>query len=300
MSFFRRLQSPDPEDKPPAPFSYRMGARDRFIPMNMREGRPARLIQSAIILTRWAKGNVQDVDSFLAFESAFSLIADDLDEVFCPHNTIISIFYTSFRKKELAQFRWFIRGVQFPRQFSDPIAHQERHGAALGIFPQLLEDETDLRRYLLHCQADEIGMQVGIDFLDLPARRIAYHDMDDYVTHFASHGWDREEEESNDATSLQYPTTPHLPIQDALPEPNSRSPDHRPQTMPPALLALLNAINVHRTVDRAGEPSSHTINPQATSTRSSRLNNSPNEDNKSDTIYGDATADPMRRNAYDW
>jgi hypothetical protein len=166
----RRPQSPTPENDFPTPFSYRVGTRDRFIPMNMREGRPARLLKSAITLSTWAKGNVQDVDTFLAFESAFSLIADDLDEVNCPHNTIVKIFYTGFRKNDLAQFRWFLRGVQFPRKFTDPLAQQERHGAAMAVFPELLEDEIDLRRYLLFAQADEIGMQIGIDFLELPAR----------------------------------------------------------------------------------------------------------------------------------
>jgi hypothetical protein len=290
-----RHQPSKPENPPPASFSYTMGTRERFLPINMREGRPIRLIKSAVTLSNWARANVQDIDSFLAYESAFSLIADDLDDLFCPHNTIIKIFYTSFRKKELAQFRWFIHGVQFPRKFSDPIAHQERHGAALAIFPQTLEDDTDLRRYLLYCQADEIGMQIGIDFLEIPAKRVEYQDMDEYINYFAANGWDREEEDTRYSPSPPYPATPQLEIRNVLPKIEPPAPDPRPPRIGSSLRALLNAISVHRSVDQTREAPGHTSNYQATRDRHSTC-----EDSSSDTTYGNPTTDPMHPDSYDW
>jgi hypothetical protein len=278
-----------------------MGSRERFIPMNMREGRPARLIQSAVTLSKWAKGNVRDVDSFLAFESAFSLLADDLDEVFCPHNTIVQIFYTSFRKNELAQFRWFIRGVQFPRNFSHPLAHLARHAAALGVFPQVLEDDTDLRQFLLFCQADEVGMKIGINFLEIPARRIMFNDMDGYVTNFSSQKFDNDNAYTNTSPpSPNVPYSPQLPIRNNLPRVEQDPSDTRPAHLPPALLALLNAINVHRATDQSEDATGHTNDPRAVPTRIPRIRSPLFIDNSSDTIYGDATTDPLHPDSYDW
>jgi hypothetical protein len=301
MSNYRRSQSPEPESKPPARFSYRMGSRERFIPMNMREGRAARLIHSAITLCKWAKSSVQDVDCFLAFESAYSLIADDLDDMFCPHNTIVQIFYTSFRKNELAQFRWFLHGVQFPRKFSHPIAHQERHGAALAIFPQIIDDDVDLRRYLLFAQADEVGLKIGIDFLEIPAKRIGFHDMDDYVTNFPSHNFDDDDEDVNNSPSLFYPSTPQLIIHDKLPKTEPKTPELNIQELPPSIRGLLNAIHAQQDAYGLGEPTDHayTLAP-STSTRPSHLVRTQSKESSSNTIYGDSTTDPMHPDAYDW
>jgi hypothetical protein len=167
MSPHHHQQSPEANNTFPSLYSYRVGTKQRFIPFNMREGCPARLIRSAITLSTWAKGNAQDIDSFLAFESAFCLLADDLDNAHCPHNTIVKIFYSGFRKNDLAQFHWFLCGFPFPCKFSHPLAHQERHAAAEATFPQLLEDDDDLHRYLFFCGADEISMAIGIDFMDI-------------------------------------------------------------------------------------------------------------------------------------
>jgi hypothetical protein len=288
-----RQQSSQPENPPPASFSYTMGTRERFLPINMREGHPIRLIQSAVTLSNWARANVRDIDSFLAYESAFSLIADDLDDLFCPHNTIIKIFYTSFRRKELAQFKWFIHGFQFPRKFSDPWAHQERHGAALGIFPQTLEDDADLRRYLLYCQADEIGMQIGIDFLQIPARKVEYPNMNEYINYFATNGWDKEDNDSRYSPSPPHPTTPQMEIHNSLPETPTLNP--RPP-IGSSLRALLNAIRVHRSVDQNHGETGHIINHPAT-----RGNNSPQfMDDSSDSTYGEPSTDPMHPKSYDW
>jgi hypothetical protein len=298
MPQHRRSQSPEPENKPPARFSYHMGSRERFIPMNMREGRPATLIYSAITLCKWARSSVHDVDCFLAFESAYSIIADDLDDVFCPHNTIIQIFYTAFRKNELAQFRWFLHGVQFPRKFSHPIAHQERHGAALAIFPQIIEDDIDLRRYLLFASADEVGMKIGIDFLEIPAKRVAFHSMDDYVSNFPSHNFDDDENIPNSPT-LQYPLTPHLTIHDKLPKTEPKTPELNIRELPPSIRSLLNAIHAQQDAYGLGEPTDHAYNlAPSTSTRPTNLVRT--QSSSSHTIYGDSTTDPMHPDSYDW
>jgi hypothetical protein len=295
-----RQQSPDNDNNFPAPFSYRMGTRERFIPINMREGRPERLLKAAIALSTWAKGNVQDVDTYRAFESAYCLLADDLDEVNCPHNTIVKVFYAGFRRNERAQFRWFLRGVQFPRQFSHPVAQQERHSAAQATFPRLLEDDIDLRRYLLFAQADEIGMRIGIDFLDLPARRIAYHDMDEYITNFPSHNFDEDEDEIIRSPSPQHPATPTLPILNKLPKNESPQPDPRPPHLPPSVRALINAIKIHRTINQREESSSHAYTSRGHSTRSPQLTYPSIRDNESVNNYGNSTTDPMHPDSYDW
>jgi hypothetical protein len=301
MSYHPQIISTQPDNKPPPAYSFRMGSRDRFIPLNMREGRPARLIHSATVLCNWAKSNVLDIDSFLAFESAYSLIADDLNDVFSPHNTIVAIFYTSFRKKELSQFKWFTRGVQFPRTFSHPVAHRARHEAALGIFPQLVDDDLHLQEVLLFRQADEVGMQIGINFLQIPARRIEYHGMEDYVTNFTARENDLDYASKRESPPPpQIPPTPHLPTHDDLPKPNSDVIDTRPAHLPPALLTLLHAIHTHRAPAQPGESLSPANDPRNVPTSSNRARSPLFLDSSPDTIYGDLVNDPMGPEPYNW
>jgi hypothetical protein len=300
MPAHRQLQLSNTDEPLPKPFTYRMGARDNFIPVNMREGKPERLIRSAITLSKWARNSVQDIDTFLAFESAFCLIADDLDDFNCPHNTIVKIFYTGFRKNELKQFRWFLRGFPFPRKFSHPLAIEERHGAAMATFPDIIEDEIDLRRYLIFSGADEVGMKIGIDFLDLPARRIQFHDIDDYVTEIPYHSNNQDEEVPRYSPSLRYPTPPRLQIHQKLPKREPRSPDIRQQSIPPSVLNILNAINVHRAINNMGETSNHAYIPPSTSTHPTIPHDHHMNDDDTDIPYGGPTTDPLHPDVYDW
>jgi hypothetical protein len=300
MSPQRRQHTQNNQNTLPSPYSYRVGTKDRFIPFNMREGRSYRLIHSAITLSNWAKANVHDVDSFLAYESAYCLLADDMDNVLCPHNTIVQIFYNGFRKRELSQFRWLLHGFQFPRKFNHPLACQERHGTAMAIFPDYLHTEAELRRSLIFCGADEISMQIGIDFLEIPARRIAFHDEDDVLEEIPYSPTYVNEEPTQSLCHSPPPATPQLTIHPNLPKVEPSSSGTETNQIPSPIFHILNAIHVQRAINKIGETAKLVYPSQPSTSHATQVQDNHMNDQESDWEYEDVTNNSKHPKTYDW
>jgi hypothetical protein len=266
----------------------------------MCEGCSYHLICSAITLSNWAKGNVQDVDSFLAYESAYCLLADNMDNVLCLHNTIVQIFYNRFRKKELIQFRWFLHGFQFPRKFNHPIACQECHGAAMATFPDLLCTERELQEYLLYCEVDEIFMQIGIDFLEVPARRIVFFDEEEELTEIPYSPTYVDEEPTQSLCHSPLPTTPQLTIHPNLPKVKPSSSETETHQIPSPILNILNAIHVQRAIKKIGETVKLVYPSQPSTSQATQVHDNHMDDKESDWEYEDATNNYKYPNSYDW
>jgi hypothetical protein len=280
----------------PAPYSYSMVSKDFFIPYNMRDGRPYRLIVSAVTLSNWARIYVKDVDSFLAYESAYCLIADDLDEALCPHNTVVRIFFNGLRKREQLQFRWFLHGFDFPRKFNHPLACQERHGAAMATFPDLMHNDDELRKYLILSGAEEISIQIGIDYLEVPAKRILLSDDDEmpyYPAYIDKHSTPK-------LYASPHPATPHLKIHHKLPKTETESPKLHSHSAPFSVRHILNAINIQRSMNDIGETSRLTYPPHGSPTLVAQDSDQIMEDKNSEWDYEGSTTDPLHPKSYDW
>jgi hypothetical protein len=231
--------------------STQMDTGSNFFPINMRYGKPADALNSAFILAQWAKQNVRNLDAFLCYESAFCLMADVLDSYNCPHKTIVKVFYLGFRSKELAQFRYYIRGYPFPRQFSHPLAHQERHGAAIAIYKETLFSDRELCEYLQARGAGEIGEKIGIDFLTYPARYTAI--IDDSST--TNDSITQDLDNITDPLPKQPTATPTLPAHPNLANNDSNAPNTQTHLIPSSIINILAAIHANNTAKEIEEPS---------------------------------------------
>jgi len=242
----------------PFPLTLRMGNGPNTIPINMRVGPASAVFNKAVVLTDWARPRIRDIDIFSAIEYTYTHLAQQLYNIFCPHNTIVALFKRIFTQAELDQFNFFTHGFSFSRRFDDPDAHQERHAAAVGIYPQVWESVDQIQAELRRLGAEEVGQRIGINIIALVPSMYGESDTED-IQILPQHATKNESNDGNPPPAppyspvLTYPPTPSIPILTDF-ERTSPPPIEPPiASIPPFLLSYLTTIDVNKAIKSIGE-----------------------------------------------